>query len=191
MLNTLLLLAIHPTVQDRLYDEIRATVTNDKHIEYETLSAVKYLDCVMKESLRLLPLSHFWLRETDDEIQLTDCTVPEGTMLVLCVLKMHRNVKIWGPTANDFDPDRFLSESMADRHPFSYIPFSAGPRNCIGTKYAIISFKLLLCHLLLRYKFTTSIQMSDIVFRMEFLLKLENKYMLKLEKRTLTDSTFR
>lgn len=67
------------------YDEIRTTVTNDKHLEYETLSTMKYLDCVMKESLRFLPLSHFWLRETDEEIQLTDCTVPERTTLVLCV----------------------------------------------------------------------------------------------------------
>lgn len=146
------------------------------------------MERVLKESMRLLPLTHFWLRETDDEIQLTDCTVPEGTMLVLCVLKMHRNVKIWGPTANDFDPDRFLPETVAQRHPFAFVPFSAGPRNCIGNRYAMISMKVMLCHLLVKYKLTTSMKMNDIRFKFEFLLKLDNKCMLKLEKRAVHQS---
>lgn len=182
-LNTLLLLSIHPNVQDRLYEEIRTTVTDYDCIDYDTLTKLDYMDCVLKESMRLLGITHVMLRQTEADVQLTECIVPKGTVLVMSIKKMHSDVNIWGPTANEFDPDRFQPELVAQRHPFSYLPFSAGARNCIGSKIAMISLKLVLCHLLLKYKFTTSIQMSDIVFKLEFLLKLENKYMLNLERR--------
>lgn len=57
--------------------------------------------------------------------------VPAGTMLDIHIYDVHRDPKHW-PKPNKFDPDRFLPEKIANRHPFCYIPFSAGPRNCIG-----------------------------------------------------------
>lgn len=182
-LNTLLLLAIHQDVQERLIDEIRSTVTDCDSIDYDTVSKMEYLDRVLKESMRFLPVSYIWGREVDADIQLTDCTVPKGTVLILCLLKMHRDVKIWGPTANEFNPDHFLPEAVAQRHAFAFLPFSTGTRKCIGYQYAIISLKLMLCHFLLKYKVATRVRMSEIAFKWEILLKLNNKYKLTLEKR--------
>lgn len=57
--------------------------------------------------------------------------VPAGTMADVFIYEIHRDPNYW-PEPEKFNPDRFLPEKILDRHPFSYIPFSGGPRNCIG-----------------------------------------------------------
>lgn len=183
MLNVLLVLAINQDVQERVYEEIRSNVTDNDHLDYDTLSKLDYMERAIKETMRMFPLAQGLMRETDADIQLTECIVPKGSLFLLSVFKMHRSKEIWGPTANEFDPERFLDKSMTDRHPYSYLPFSAGPRNCIGAKYAMISLKMMLCRMLSTYKLSTSIKMSDITLKFELILKIENKCLVKLERR--------
>lgn len=57
--------------------------------------------------------------------------IPKGTIAVVIIYDLHRDPRLW-TEPNKYDPDRFLPERSANRHPYSYIPFSAGPRNCIG-----------------------------------------------------------
>lgn len=57
--------------------------------------------------------------------------VPRGCMIGIHIYDLHRNPNIY-PEPEKFDPDRFLPEKVQGRHPFSYVPFSAGSRNCIG-----------------------------------------------------------
>lgn len=64
-------------------------------------------------------------------VNLDDKLVPAGSILGITAVNIHRNDKYW-PDPLKFDPDRFLPEEVAKRHPYSYIPFSGGPRNCIG-----------------------------------------------------------
>ena len=56
---------------------------------------------------------------------------PKGTTLAIATVGLHRNPEVW-PAPLEFNPDRFLPENSQGRHPFAYVPFSAGPRNCIG-----------------------------------------------------------
>jgi len=63
--------------------------------------------------------------------------IPTGTTLVLNIYGVHRDPNFWS-NPEVFDPDRFLPERICKSHPYSYIPFSAGPRNCIGKPYLLL-----------------------------------------------------
>lgn len=71
-----------------------------------------------------------------------DVAVPAGSTAVVMPFLIHRDVGEWGPDAAAFDPDRFLPEAAAGRRPFAFVPFSAGPRNCIGQKFALMEEKV-------------------------------------------------
>lgn len=60
--------------------------------------------------------------------------MPKGISVVACVYDVHRDPKHW-EKPNEFYPEHFLPEAVAKRHPYSYMPFSAGPRSCIGTMH--------------------------------------------------------
>lgn len=66
--------------------------------------------------------------------------IPKGTSVAMHIYNMHRNPKVY-PEPDKFNPDRFLPENMQHRHPYAYVPFSAGPRNCVGTSYRLFRKK--------------------------------------------------
>lgn len=77
--------------------------------------------------------------------------VPTGCNLNLHINQLHLDPDIW-PNPKQFDPDRFLPENTSNRHPYAYVPFSAGPRNCIGQKYAQLEAKIVLTEILRRWR---------------------------------------
>lgn len=120
---------------------------------------------------------NLFLRSVDGE------TIPQGTELMMCICTLHRNIDVWGPTANTFDPDHFLPQNMNKRHPYAYIPFSAGPRNCIGLKYGHIVVRMFVCWLVRNFRFTTSLRIEDLKFRMSVTMKLVNGHMVQAHRR--------
>jgi cytokinin trans-hydroxylase len=112
------------------------------------------LNMVINESLRLYPPATLLPRMAFEDIKLGDLHVPKGLQIWIPVLALHHSEEIWGKDANEFNPDRFASKSFAPgRH---FIPFAAGPRNCIGQSFAMMEAKIILAMLISQFSFNIS-----------------------------------
>jgi cytochrome P450 len=108
-------------------------------------------------------------------------TVPKGVHIGVANFSMHRRKNLWGEDAEQFNPEHFAPDR--ERHPYSYVPFSGGPRICIGYKYAFLSMKVILAYLLRRYKFKTNLKLQDLRWELSVTLRLINKHMVTIERR--------
>lgn len=94
---------------------------------------------VIKESMRLFPVGPILGRDALEDIQLDEnYTIPKGSGIALGIYYTHRDPEYWNEP-DVFDPERFQPELLKSRDPYSYLPFSGGPRNCLG------KFLLFLC----------------------------------------------
>ncbi|XP_017473108.1 PREDICTED: cytochrome P450 4d2-like isoform X2 [Rhagoletis zephyria] len=139
------LISRHSAVQAKLFEEIREVLGDDEEraVTLRDLGELKYLECVIKESLRLYPPVPLIGRNFDEDVNLNGKIVPAGTNYTIGIFVMLRDPKYF-PEPDKFRPERFLNESIEGgekMNPYSYIPFSAGPRNCIGQKFAILEMK--------------------------------------------------
>ncbi|XP_050665092.1 cytochrome P450 4C1-like [Leptidea sinapis] len=128
----LLLLADHEQVQDAIYDECK-TIFGDsmRTANLTDLAGMKYLDAVIKEVLRLYPSVPFIGRTIEEDFMLDDLRVPKSTEVLIHIYVLHRR---GFPELEQFRPERFLS---GEKMNYKYIPFSAGPRNCIVKLYSL------------------------------------------------------
>ena len=144
-------LAKHEDVQAKIMEEIEFVVGNgdETEVTLNHLAEMNYLDRVVKELLRLYPPVPLFERELTEDVVLgkslfcqtatferaKHCAdgifIPRGTTITFHPFFQHRHEDLF-PDPEKFDPDRFLPENVLKRDNFAYIPFSAGPRNCIG-----------------------------------------------------------
>ncbi|XP_055691226.1 cytochrome P450 4c21-like [Lutzomyia longipalpis] len=180
----ILMLAMHPEHQQRIYEEIISVGSRKvDEISFDDLNNYDFLDRFIKEVLRLFSPLPFIVRTATEAFNLGKYSIPSGTNIVCPIYLIHRNKEIWGPNPEDFNPDHFLPENFAKIHPYAYIPFSIGPRNCIGMKYAMTFLKTNLIHLVSNFKFRTNLKMSDLRCQFTITLNLANKHMVYIEKR--------
>lgn len=200
LLSSLLMLAIHPVVQERLYDEI-VSVFPEKtfFMDYEHMQHLPYLDMVVNETLRLLPPIPIIGRQVVKNTTLSNGLVlPRGLEILISIFDLHRRTDIWGANAHEFNPDNFLPGNLEEKHTHAYIPFSKGIRNCIGKKYicliflifrisiwfvfysagwkyALMAIKILLAGLVRNFSFSTSVKLEDLKFTNSLSLKYTNE----------------
>ncbi|KAG6885431.1 hypothetical protein C0993_001748 [Termitomyces sp. T159_Od127] len=149
------LLAMHPAVYMRLREEVLGKVGPIKRPDYDDIRDMKYLRAVINETLRLFPIVPFNTREnlhattwpSPDPTQ-KPVYIPAGTKVPYSVFIMHRRKDLWGPDAEEFDPDRFLDDRLKKyliKNSFIFLPFNAGPRICLGQQFAYneMSFMLI------------------------------------------------
>ncbi|XP_066257307.1 probable cytochrome P450 6a13 [Euwallacea similis] len=156
MTFTLLLLAQHQDIQDKLRREIVEVL--DKHqgkLSYEALMDMKYLEQVIHEALRLFPPVPILPRECTKDYQVpgTDMIVEKGTTVHVPIWGIHMD-PIYYPNPEVFDPDRFSDENITKRPDFTFLPFGEGPRMCIGLRFGMLQTKLGITSLLRNFNFT-------------------------------------
>ncbi|CAG7829573.1 unnamed protein product [Allacma fusca] len=146
---TIYLLCTNPEAQTKLHLELDEAFGSDKNrdLQFSELSQLKFLDCCIKESLRLYPSGPMYVRAIEKDLELDkDTTIPGGINVIITPWLTHRLPEFF-PEPDKFIPDRFSPENYNQKHPFAYIPFSAGPRNCIGQKMAPVMLKIVLAHI--------------------------------------------
>ncbi|ETN61351.1 cytochrome P450 [Anopheles darlingi] len=185
MSNLLLMLAMHPEVQEMVYQEVMNTCPDkEKPVSIEDANNLVYTEMVCKETMRLFPVGPLIGRECTADVKLDEKhTIPAGCSVVLGIYHLHRDPNIWGPKPEEFNPDNFLPEKVASRHPYAYLPFSGGPRNCIGIRYAWLSMKILIAHLVRNYRFRTSLKMEDLEVNFSIILRITNGCLVSIEAR--------
>lgn len=173
---TLFLLGHNQEAQKKLQTEVDELFESEfldderSELDLEKIKKLKYLDCVIKEALRLCPSVPFIGRQTTRNLKLGDYVVPPGSVVFVLIYQLHRNSEIF-PNPEKFDPDRFLPENTIGRHPYAYVPFSAGPRNCIGQKFAMAEMKTILLHLTRKFSFESVTPLDKARIQMEMVLR--------------------
>ncbi|KAJ6216494.1 hypothetical protein RDWZM_007651 [Blomia tropicalis] len=173
---TLLLLGHHPEIQEKVHQELddiweRYNLDESKQLTSNQLREMKLMEACIKESLRLYPSLPFIGRVSRADIELDNFVIPKGTILVLLIHMIHRDPKIY-PKPHSFIPDRFIegTESFV-KNPFAYVPFSAGPRNCIGQKFALQEEKIILAFILRHFRLESIKHFDNILKHPEIVLR--------------------
>ncbi|KAK3908374.1 Cytochrome P450 4C1 [Frankliniella fusca] len=145
-------LSLRPDVQDRLHRElVEVFGGTDRPLRADDLPRLEYTERFIKETMRVFPPTPFVARQVHRDTELASYKLPAGTTLLLNIFGAHRDPEHW-PDPLVFDPDRFLGERSAGRHPCAYLPFSAGARNCIGMRYAMMNMKTFLATVLREWR---------------------------------------
>ncbi|XP_070505523.1 cytochrome P450 4d2-like [Chironomus tepperi] len=142
---TLHMIAKHPEVQQKLNKEIEE-VLGDGELTFKSLNEFKYLELVIKESLRLYPPAPIISRRLFEEVDFGDFIAPADANYNMILYTAFRNPEVF-EKPDEFIPERFLKDMPA----FAFIPFSAGQRNCIGQKFAMTSIKTNIVNILRQF----------------------------------------
>ncbi|OXA37583.1 Cytochrome P450 4V2 [Folsomia candida] len=168
---TLFLLAENEECQRKVHEELDSVLKTDGDITFADLAELKYLEMCIKESLRIFPPGSLIIRHSVEDIPLDNGQIiPKGFEMVFIIREINRDPQYF-PNPDEFDPNRFLPDTCVNRHPYAYIPFSAGPRNCIGMKYAMIQMKTCLAHILSKFHVSTTQKRKDLKIVYSILLE--------------------
>lgn len=145
---TIFLLAQHPDVQRQLQHELDEVLAGSEP-STEAFSRLPTLENVIRESMRLLPPVTMGSRVTAAPAELAGYELPPGTEVVFSHYHTHHDPSLY-PQPKDFLPDRW---QHLQPDPYTYLPFSAGTKMCIGAPFALMEIRIVLAMLLQRFHF--------------------------------------
>ena len=147
---TLYCLAKYPEHQEKVREEVRNVLMGREWLEYDDLKDLKYTQWCIKEAMRLYPPVFQFYRTLLEDVEVDGYLIPKGVQVIIAPHVIHRNPDVW-ENPNEYDPLRFNPNNIEKRHPYAYIPFSAGYRNCIGQNFAMNEEKLVVASIINRY----------------------------------------
>ncbi|KAK5643677.1 hypothetical protein RI129_007522 [Pyrocoelia pectoralis] len=181
----LCLMGLHPEIQAKVHNEMDTIFgKSQRSATFNDTLEMKYLERCLLETLRLYPPVPIIGREIKEDVKLAsgDYTIPAGSALAIATFRTHRRPDIY-PNPDVYDPDNFLPQRTASRHYYSFIPFSAGPRSCVGRKYAMLKLKILLSTIMRNFVVESYIPESDFQLQGDIILKRGDGFKIRLEPR--------
>ncbi|KAF8373061.1 hypothetical protein PRIPAC_79490 [Pristionchus pacificus] len=164
-------LATQPEFQQQCYEEIYGIFgDSDRDCTHDDMNAMKFTERFIKETMRIFPPVPLIERELGADFQMGKYLLPKGSEIFIAPHLVHHNPEVY-PDPFTFDPDRFLPENIAKRSPYDFLPFSAGPRNCLGQKFALHEMKTIVSWTLRYFSFHTDRKLLDQEMRIEVVTK--------------------
>lgn len=152
-------LAANPEIQGKVHAEIDRVLVSNNEITFERVNGLVYLDAVINETLRMYPIIPITDRECSKRFELPPVlpdakpyVLKEGSHVWFPIYAIQRDPRYF-EKPDCFDPDRFLDDNKKRSDAFNgdaYMPFGAGPRNCIGNRFSMVETKVALFHILAR-----------------------------------------
>ncbi|KAH3871404.1 hypothetical protein DPMN_034604 [Dreissena polymorpha] len=159
------------SVQKKVHEELDAIFgDSERDATMDDLKEMKYLECCIKEALRMRPSVPVFGRSLTEDIVIRGVPLEKGTSVLIVPAAIHSLEDIY-PDPETFDPDRFLPVNCVSRHPFAYIPFSAGPRNCIGQKFALLEEKVILSNIFRNFSVKSMQKLDEMCPLAELILR--------------------
>jgi cytochrome P450 len=144
------LLSQHAWAVQNLREEVRQTLRGRLPAAAD-LASLPYMRQVLDESLRLFPPAWIIGRRALADDEMGGYHIPAGTVIAICIYTLHRHPAFWEQPER-FDPERFTPEHISRRERYAYIPFSIGPRQCIGNGFALLEASLILACIAQRFE---------------------------------------
>ncbi|KAG8177135.1 hypothetical protein JTE90_012016 [Oedothorax gibbosus] len=180
----LYLIGLYEDVQLKIQEELNGIFGSDvdREVTTDDLNDMKYLDCVLKESQRLYPSVPMMGRNVSEDTDICGYKLIKGSTGNVLIYHLHRDEDIF-PDPEKFDPDRFLPENSIGRPPYAYIPFSAGPRNCIGQRLAVMEEKTVIANILRNFNIHSLDDRDKILPEPDLILKPGGPLRIKIRPR--------
>ncbi|XP_065357390.1 probable cytochrome P450 4ac1 [Calliphora vicina] len=173
-------LSLNPEVQQKCRQEI-LDLAEFSSLTVFDFNKLEYLECVLKETLRMYPSVPFVARNCTVDTCLNGLFLPANTQINVHIYDIMSDPRHF-PEPNVFKPERFLADVSVRRHPFAFVPFSAGSRNCIGQKFAILEMKAILVAILKNFEILPITKLEDLIFHNGLILRTQQKVYVKLKK---------
>merc|ERR1719427_1242839 len=180
---TLYNLAKHKDWQDKCREEILDIIGDNETVESSEESRMTTLTMCIKEAMRLYPILYVIARELTHDVELkkAQVTLEKGTRANVNIYALHHNPAVW-ENPEVYDPNRFTADNSSKRSPFAFIPFAAGPRNCIGQNFAMHQMRVTLCHVLRKFEFSVDEECAKPEIYPCVTLQIKDGIMLKVKK---------
>jgi len=176
-------LAMNQSVQNKLIDEIDHVLEKHNEINYDSIADMKYMDMVIDETLRIYPPALRTDRVANADYEYEGLKIKKGQVIGIPIYVLHHDAEIY-PDPEEFRPERFSDENKKKRETVAYIPFGAGPRNCIGMRFALIEIKFMLSAILSNYRLVKCEKTEEnIVLDVSGLTRPTKPIFVKVEKR--------
>ncbi|GFX25012.1 cytochrome P450 3A8 [Trichonephila clavipes] len=179
-------LATNPEWQEKLIKEVDEAFQKYSEMSYDVVREMKVLDAIVSETLRMHPPIGSGERTAVEEYKLGDTGIvmEKGMRIVFLFYAMHYDPEFF-PDPETFNPERFM-EGYEPKHPqYAYLPFGAGPRNCLGMRFALLEIKMCIANLLRHYRLkphtTTKVPLE---YKKGAIFLTVNELSLTVEKRT-------
>jgi len=148
------LIANDPNIEKRIHTESKPIFSEESNLNYESVISMQYTQQVLEETLRLYPPVWLFSRKSIDDDNLGEYDIPVNSDLYLSPYILHRSREFWS-NPEKFNPDRFDKTHKTENNN-AFIPFSLGPRRCLGEYFSFLEMKIHLGYLINKFKIKKS-----------------------------------